>query len=54
MGRNKLIYGMSDYGLVVSAEYKKGGTWAGAAEELKRENALPVFVRVGNDVPLGT
>ena len=53
MGRNKLIYAMSDYGLVVSAEYKKGGTWAGAEEELKRENALPVFVRTGNDVPQG-
>jgi predicted Rossmann fold nucleotide-binding protein DprA/Smf involved in DNA uptake len=53
MGRNKLIYAMADYGLVVSAEHKKGGTWAGAQEELKRENALPVFVRVGNDVPQG-
>lgn len=53
MGRNKLIYAMSDYGLVVSAEHKKGGTWAGAEEELKRENALPVFVRIGNDVPQG-
>ncbi len=53
MGRNKLIYAMSDYGLVVSAEHKKGGTWAGAEEELKRENALPVFVRTGNDVPQG-
>ncbi len=53
MGRNKLIYAMSDYGLVVSAEYKKGGTWAGAEEELKRENALPVFVRTGNVVPTG-
>jgi predicted Rossmann fold nucleotide-binding protein DprA/Smf involved in DNA uptake len=53
MGRNKLIYAMSDYGLVVSAEHKKGGTWAGAEEELKRENALPVFVRTGNDTPQG-
>jgi len=53
MGRNKLIYAMSDYGLVVSAEHKKGGTWVGAEEELKRENALPVFVRTGNDVPQG-
>ncbi|VFN05875.1 MAG: Predicted Rossmann fold nucleotide-binding protein DprA/Smf involved in DNA uptake [Candidatus Kentron sp. G] len=35
MGRNKLIYAMADYGLVVSAEHKKGGTWAGAMEELK-------------------
>jgi predicted Rossmann fold nucleotide-binding protein DprA/Smf involved in DNA uptake len=53
MGRNKLIYAMSDYGLVVSAEYKKGGTWAGAEEELKREISLPVFVRTGNKAPQG-
>lgn len=53
MGRNKLIYAMADYGLVVSAEYKKGGTWVGAAEELKRENSLPVFVRIGNKTPQG-
>ncbi len=53
MGRNKLIYAMSNYALVVSAEHKKGGTWAGAEEELKRENALPVFVRTGSDVPQG-
>ncbi|MGJ0515477.1 MAG: DNA-processing protein DprA [Methylomicrobium sp.] len=53
MGRNKLIYAMADYGLVVSAEYKKGGTWAGAEEELKREISLPVFVRVGKNTPLG-
>jgi predicted Rossmann fold nucleotide-binding protein DprA/Smf involved in DNA uptake len=53
MGRNKLIYAMSDYGLVVSAEHKKGGTWAGAEEELKREDALTIFVRIGNDVPQG-
>jgi predicted Rossmann fold nucleotide-binding protein DprA/Smf involved in DNA uptake len=48
MNRNKLIYAMADYGLVVSAEHKKGGTWAGATEELKRENARPVFVRTGD------
>lgn len=53
MGRNKLIYAMADYGLVVSADYKKGGTWAGAKEELKRKHHIPVFVRGGSDVPLG-
>ena len=53
MRRNKLIYAMSDYGLVVSAEHKKGGTWAGAEEELKREESLPVFVRTGNNAPQG-
>lgn len=53
MGRNKLIYAISDYALVVSSEYKKGGTWAGAQEELKRENSLPVFVWIGTDAPQG-
>jgi len=53
MGRNKLIYAMADFGLVVSAEHKKGGTWSGAQEELKREVSLPVFVRLGNNVPQG-
>ncbi len=53
MSRNKLIYAMADYGLVVSAEHKKGGTWAGAEEELKRETSRPVFVRIENNVPKG-
>lgn len=53
MGRNKLIYAMADYGLVVSAEHKKGGTWAGAEEELKREKPIAVFVRMGEKVPTG-
>jgi len=53
MGRNKLIYAMADYGLVVSAEHKKGGTWAGAIEELKRDPPLPVFIRTGKRVPAG-
>lgn len=53
MGRNKLIYAMADYGLVVSAEYKKGGTWAGAEEELKRDKPLTIFVRTHGQVPTG-
>jgi predicted Rossmann fold nucleotide-binding protein DprA/Smf involved in DNA uptake len=53
MSRNKLIYAMADYALVVSAEHKKGGTWAGAEEELKRENAVTVFVRTGGNIPPG-
>lgn len=53
MGRNKLIYAMADYGLVVSADYKRGGTWEGAEEELKREPGRPVFVRIGEHVPKG-
>ena len=53
MARNKLIYGLSDFTLVVSSEFKKGGTWAGAEEELKRANSIPVFVRSGESIPLG-
>jgi len=53
MGRNKLIYAMSDLGLVVSSEYKKGGTWAGAEEELSRDISIPTFVRVGHNAPEG-
>lgn len=53
MGRNKLIYAMADYGLVVSADHKKGGTWTGAVEELKRDKPLAVFVRTHGQVPAG-
>ena len=53
MGRNKLIYAMADYGLVVSAEHGKGGTWEGAEEELKRKPRRPVFVRLSGSVPPG-
>lgn len=53
MGRNKLIYAMADYGLVVSADHKKGGTWAGAEEELKRDKTITVFVRTHGQVPTG-
>lgn len=53
MGRNKLIYAMADYALVVSSDYNKGGTWAGATEELRRNQTRPVFVRTGEAVPVG-
>ena len=53
MGRNKHIYALADFGLIISAEKGKGGTWAGATEELKRNDPHPVFVRHGRDVPEG-
>lgn len=53
MGRNKLIYAMADFGLIVSTDYKKGGTWSGATEELKRVNPRFIFVRSGETVPEG-
>lgn len=53
MERNKYIYGLSDFALVVSAEYETGGTWSGAVEELKRDPHIPVFVRMEGRVPRG-
>ncbi len=53
MGRNKLIYALADFAVVVSSDFKTGGTWAGAEEELKRDGGRTVFVRGGADVPRG-
>jgi predicted Rossmann fold nucleotide-binding protein DprA/Smf involved in DNA uptake len=53
MGRNKLIYAMADHALVVSADHAKGGTWAGAVEELRRPRHRPVFVRIDAGSPIG-
>jgi predicted Rossmann fold nucleotide-binding protein DprA/Smf involved in DNA uptake len=52
MGRNKIIYGASDFSVVVSSELKKGGTWAGAVETLTA-GWCPVFVRSGKDLGPG-
>jgi predicted Rossmann fold nucleotide-binding protein DprA/Smf involved in DNA uptake len=52
MGRNKVIYGLSEYAVVVSSEHQTGGTWAGAVEALKGR-WCPVFVRNGDAVPKG-
>jgi predicted Rossmann fold nucleotide-binding protein DprA/Smf involved in DNA uptake len=52
MGRNKLIYGSSDYAVIVSSDYEKGGTWAGAVEALTA-GWCPLFVRAGNDAGSG-
>lgn len=45
MQRNKLIYALADAALVVSSDLDKGGTWAGAAEQLDKLNLVPVYVR---------
>jgi predicted Rossmann fold nucleotide-binding protein DprA/Smf involved in DNA uptake len=52
MGRNKVIYGLADFAVVVSSDYQTGGTWAGAAEALKA-GWCPVFARDGAEVPKG-
>jgi len=45
MQRNKLIYALSDASLVVSSDLNKGGTWAGAIEQLEKLKFVPVYVR---------
>ena len=43
MGRNRLIYCLADYAIIVASDAEKGGTWAGATETLKA-GWIPVFV----------
>lgn len=45
MQRNKLIYALADASLVVSSDINKGGTWAGAVEQLDKLRLVPVYVR---------
>jgi predicted Rossmann fold nucleotide-binding protein DprA/Smf involved in DNA uptake len=52
MGRNKLIYALSDLAIVVASASGTGGTWAGALEAIKAR-WVPVFVRVGPGSPQG-
>ncbi|HKP75212.1 MAG TPA: DNA-processing protein DprA [Longimicrobiaceae bacterium] len=52
MGRNKIVYALSCWSVVVSATARQGGTWAGAVENL-RAGWVPLFVREGSDLPSG-
>jgi DNA processing protein len=52
MGRNKLVYALADYALVIASDAEQGGTWAGATEALKAD-WVPVFVLDGARVPEG-
>jgi DNA processing protein len=45
MQRNKLIYALADASLVVSSDLNKGGTWAGATEQLDKLKYVPVYIR---------
>ena len=45
MQRNKHVYALSDAALVVNSDYEKGGTWAGAVEQLEKLRLVPVYVR---------
>ncbi len=53
MQRNKYIYALADAGLVMCVEHKKGGTWAGADEQLRKLHFCPVYVRAEKPVPDG-
>lgn len=53
MQRNKLIYALADAALVVNADAGKGGTWAGAVEQLDRLRLVPVYVRSNGDIGEG-
>ena len=45
MDRNKLIYALSDVGLVVESDVGKGGTWQGAVEQIRKLKAVPLYTR---------
>lgn len=47
MDRNKLVYALADAALVACADLRKGGTWAGAEEQLRRRRSVPVYVAAG-------
>lgn len=50
MQRNKLIYALADAALVVNADLGKGGTWAGAVEQLDKFRFATIYVR-GDGAP---
>ncbi len=52
MGRNKIIYALSDVAVVVSSASGSGGTWTGAIEAIAGD-WVPVLVRDGAGVPDG-
>ncbi len=52
MDRNKLIYALAEVSIVISSDDGRGGTWAGAVENL-RNDWSPLFVRAGDDIPDG-
>ena len=53
MQRNKQIYALADFGLVVSSGCNEGGTWSGAIEQLEKLRLVPLFVRDEENVPQG-
>lgn len=52
MGRNKLIYALANFAIVVDSARERGGTWSGAIENLSRR-WVPMFVRSDSDAAPG-
>jgi DNA processing protein len=53
MRRNRLIYALADASLVVNSDFDKGGTWAGASEQLDKLHMVPVYVRSTGETSAG-
>jgi DNA processing protein len=53
MQRNKSVYALADAALVINSDYQKGGTWAGAVEQLEKLKLIPVYVRSHGQVGRG-
>lgn len=53
MNRNKFIYALADAALVVNSDNGKGGTWAGASEQLDKLRFVPIYVRSVGNIPKG-
>ena len=48
LSRNKLIYALSDYAIVIASQFERGGTWQGTIQALSG-GWVPVFVSGGED-----
>jgi predicted Rossmann fold nucleotide-binding protein DprA/Smf involved in DNA uptake len=53
MQRNKLIYALADAALVVNSDHGKGGTWAGAVEQLEKLHFVTLYIRTDGDTGPG-
>ena len=53
MQRNKLVYALADAGLVIESDYNKGGTWAGAVEQLDKLHLVPIYARTDGSISKG-
>lgn len=51
MGRNKYIYCLSDYALIIKCSKGKGGTWSGATENLRKNWTKQLFVKDDQESP---